>query len=224
LLGLRVCCRRHEPGWHVISVDALAEFLRSHAYFVVLVGTFVDATGTPFPGRLLLITAGGLAATGGVGPTPLIALATVGAVLGDHVWYVAGRLAGGRVVQLYCRLRFFGTTGCADRARTFVKRFGPAAVIVGRFVAGVRVLVTPLAAESGMPYLRYVACDAIGAALWCSLWVLLGFALGDQWAAWQDEHGKETIVALLGAGAVVALSGAFAYRLWERRRSRRLDA
>ncbi len=196
----------------MISVDTLWAFLVTHAYLVVFFGTLIDATGTPFPGRLLLITAGGLAATGSVSPVPLIALAITGAVLGDHVWYLAGRLSGGRLTRLYCRFVMFGAPGCADRARAYLARFGPAAVIVGRFVAGVRILVTPLAAESGMPYLRYVVFDVVGASLWCSLWVLVGFVLGDQWMNAQGD-GKETLLAVLGAGSLITVALAVAARL-----------
>jgi membrane protein DedA with SNARE-associated domain len=200
-----------------MSLESLWQFLSAHAYAVVLVGTFVDATGIPFPGRLLLVTAGGLAAAGDVSAALLIAVAMVGAMLGDHVWYAIGLLGSGRFVALYCRLLPYGGSGCAERAREYLKRFGPAAVIIGRFVAGVRILVTPLAAESGMPYARYVVCDVIGALLWCSLWILIGFAIGDRWLAWQGEHGKEAtglLVAMGGAAMLVTTLGSW---LWLRR-------
>ena len=95
----------------MISIDALLAILVDHAYLLVFLGTLIDATGTPFPGRLILITAGGLAATGNVSAVALIALAVAGAVLGDHAWYLAGRLAGGRVTRLYCRFVVFGLPG-----------------------------------------------------------------------------------------------------------------
>ena len=71
-------------------------------------------------------------------------------------------------------------------------------------MAGVRIVVTPLAAESGMPYLRYVAFDVLGAGLWCSLWVLVGFVLGDQWMRAQG-NGKELMLGVLGAGLLLTL-------------------
>ena len=202
----------------MISADALLAVLARHAYLVVFLGTFIDATGTPFPGRLMLIAAGGLAATGSTSAVALIALAIAGAVLGDHAWYMAGRLAGGRVTPLYCRLVMFGDPRCVDRARAYLTRFGPAAVLVGRFMGAVRIVVTPLAAESGIPYLRYAAFDVLGASLWCSLWVLVGFALGDQWMAAQG-NGKEVMLGVLGTGVILTIALTVGARLIGTRRA-----
>jgi membrane protein DedA with SNARE-associated domain len=208
----------------VIVLDSMWTFLVAHAYAVVFVGVLVDATGTPFPGRLLLITAGGIAATGGANVLLLICLAVVAALLGDHVWYLAGRLGGDRVVRLYCRVVLLGATPCVERAKAYFARFGPGVFIVGRFVAGVRIVVTPLAASSGMPYRRYVLYDAIGAAVWATVWILLGFLLGDQWIAWTKDGGAATISAVLTGASVLAVAGAVAYRLWQRQRAARRPA
>jgi membrane protein DedA with SNARE-associated domain len=186
-------------------VEPLLAFLVDHAYLVVFFGTLIDATGTPFPGRLLLITAGGLAATGSASLAPLVALATAGAVLGDHIWFIAGRLAGGRLIRFYCRYVLFGVPGCADRARRYLDRYGSAAVLVGRFMAGVRILVVPLAVERGMPYWRYAAFDVLGASLWCALWLVVGFALGDRWmAVW--GNGTQPLLAVVAAGGLITLA------------------
>ena len=166
----------------------------------------------------MLITAGGLAATGNLSVVALIALAIAGAVLGDHLWYLAGRLSGGRVTGMYCRFVMFGARGCEERARAYLARFGPAAIIVGRFMAGVRIVVTPLAAESGMPYLRYVVCDVLGATLWCSLWVLVGFGLGDQWMT-AEGNGKEVMLGVLGAGLILTVAMTIVARLIGTRRA-----
>jgi membrane protein DedA with SNARE-associated domain len=72
-----------------------------------------------------------------------------------------------------------------------------------------------------MPYRHYVVCAAIGAILWCSLWVLVGFVLGDQWMTVQGEHGKDTLIAVLGAGSVIALALAVAARFVGTRRADR---
>jgi membrane protein DedA with SNARE-associated domain len=81
------------------------DFLASYPYAVVFWSSLVEAAGVPFPSRVILIL------------TPaflnserdligLIVVATVGAVLGDHVPYLAGRLAKDRLqmrlVSLHC--------------------------------------------------------------------------------------------------------------------------
>ena len=205
----------------MISLDTLWSFLIAHAYVVVFFGTLIDATGTPFPGRLMLIAAGALAASDRADPVLVVALAAAAAVLGDHVWYLAGRRAGDRLLRFYCRFAMLDTPGCVERAQRYLRRFGPAAVIVGRFVAGVRIVVTPLAAQSGMPYAHYLACTAIGATLWCSLWVLVGFVLGDQWLTAAGDGDTNMLMALLGMGVGMIALVAVAARLMALRREGR---
>lgn len=100
------------------------DFLATHAYTVVFIGTAIDAAGGPFPRRLMLVAAGSLAASGGASLPTLLALATVAAALGDHAWFVAGRVGGRRVTRLYCRLVRFAVPDCAERAAAYVERFG----------------------------------------------------------------------------------------------------
>jgi membrane protein DedA with SNARE-associated domain len=196
--------------------EGLWAFLVDHAYVAVFVGTIVDAIGVPFPGRLLLITAGGLAALGSADPALLIVLASTAAVTGDHLWYLVGRRGGDCLLRFYCRLLMLEATSCADRARSYLVRFGPAAFIVGRFVAGVRILLTPLAASSGMPYLRYLLCDSIGATVWVSLWILLGYFLGSRWLAWAEKPDVRALGAVVTGGAVLTVALTVALR-WRHR-------
>jgi membrane protein DedA with SNARE-associated domain len=148
----------------------------------------------------------------------LIALASTAAVLGDHVWYVAGRLGGDRLLRFYCRVAMFGATSCVDKARAYFVRFGPAVFIIGRFVAGVRILITPLAASSGMPYLRYLIYDSSGAAVWATVWILVGYLIGDQWAAWTEKPGVAALGAIFSLGATLTVGLTLAFRWWQRQR------
>ena len=93
-------------------------------------------------------------------------------------------------------------------------------MLIGRFLAGVRILVIPLAVERGMPYRRYVALDVLGASVWCGLWILLGFVLGDRWMAVLGD-GRYTLLAVVGAGALIALAMAGVARFAGTSRARR---
>jgi membrane protein DedA with SNARE-associated domain len=156
------------------SLGPLWAFFTQHAHLMVFAVTAIDATGTPFPGRVLLIGAGALAAAGEVSVLAMIALAAVGAVVGDHAWYVAGRWHGQRVLAFFCRITA-RAEGCVDRANALLRRFGALAIVIGRFAAGLRIVVTAVAASSGMPYYQYLLAEVVGALVWASLFVLIGY-------------------------------------------------
>jgi membrane protein DedA with SNARE-associated domain len=175
----------------------IVEWLREHLYAVVFLGAVVDAVGIPFPGRLMLITAGSFSR---LGPAPdasvwlLILLATVGTVVGDHVWYWVGRFKGRRLFVLYCRLFRLSPSriGAADRT---LRRFGGLALILARLTAAFRIVAVPLAVSRGMSYRRFVMLDALGATLWVAGCVWLGRAAG----ALAAGNGMIQILAIVGA-------------------------
>src|SRR5437867_8621068 len=103
----------------------------------------IDSTGVPFPGRLLLVIAGARAASDGQAGLAVL-FAAAGALAGDHFLFLLGRLGGKRVHALYCRWAM--TSGrCRDRSRRYIERYGAAAIVLGRFVATVRLLTALLA-------------------------------------------------------------------------------
>jgi membrane protein DedA with SNARE-associated domain len=177
-------------------------WLHEHLYAVVFLGAVADAIGIPFPGRLMLITAGSFshpASEANASAGALIALAAIGTVAGDHVWYVVGRLKGRRLFELYARLFRLSDsrTKAADR---FLRRFGGQTLVLARFAATLRMVVVPLAVSRGMSYGRFVASDANGATLWVTGFVWLGRAVGAL------ASGSGPGITLVIIGSVVAAS------------------
>src|SRR5258706_6263791 len=77
----------------------------SLVYLGLFLAALIDATGFPFPGRVLLVTAGAAMATDWSQVALLTAAAALGAVLGDHLSEAAGRLgAGDPLTALHCKL------------------------------------------------------------------------------------------------------------------------
>jgi membrane protein DedA with SNARE-associated domain len=182
----------------------LHAWLQDHLYAVVLLGAVADAVGIPIPGRILLITAGsfsGAAATGGGSPLLVVALATVGTVGGDHLWYVLGRVRGRRLFDLYCRL-FRLSERKVRTADRLLARFGGVTLIVARLAATFRLVLVPLAVSRGMSYPRFLAFEFVGALLWSAGFVFLGWLAG----AAGGQSGVAVTVALVG-GLVVASVG-----------------
>lgn len=196
----------------------LLAWLGRHTYAVVFVSTLIDATAIPFPGRVVLAAAGAFAAAGNVNALALVALGSAGVLLTDHLWYFAGARGGDRLLRWYCRLSFT-PANCAPRASAWLTRFGPFVIVVGRFVALVRVLAWPLARRHGVGYLTFLALDVPAALAWTAVWIGLGWLLGARWADASDETRW-----LGGALVVVAAAAVVATRFWRRRRARRVAA
>lgn len=198
---------------------ALVEsWLREHLFAVVFLGAIVDAIGIPFPGRIMLITAGSMtdqARDHGIGTVLVIAVAVVGTVAGDHVWYLLGRLMGRRFLDRYGRrLRISGPRlASADR---FLRRFGGLALILGRLAATLRIVITPLAASRGMSYARFLAFDFAGAVLWAAGFVWLGRAAG----AIGGRGGLIGTLAVVTAVAASTIVMSFMVRRWLSGRAR----
>jgi membrane protein DedA with SNARE-associated domain len=196
-------------------VQALTAWLVEHTYAVVFVAMLVDATAIPFPGRIVLAAAGAFAAAGQASAAVVIALGTAGVVLVDHVWYFAGSLGGDRLLRLYCRLTF-SSPDCVERTTDWFRRFGSLVIVVGRFVAVVRVLAWPLAREHGVGYATFLAFELPSALVWTSIWVGLGWLLGERWSQASSE------ARWLGGGvASLVLLAVLLVRLVRRYRARR---
>jgi len=141
----------------------------------------------------------------------VIAFGAAGAVVTDHVWYFAGHLGGNRLLRLYCRLTF-SSPDCVRRTSDWFKRYGALTIVIGRFVAAVRVLAWPMARGHGVSYPLFLALDLAVALVWTSIWVGLGWFLGDRWSQASAE-ARWVGLALAGAGAL-ALVG---FQVWRRR-------
>ena len=64
------------------------------------------------------------------------------------------------------------------RAEGIVSRYGPAMVIVARFVVVLRQLNGLVAGTTEMPWPRFLAANVVGAALWVGLWTTLAYRFG----------------------------------------------
>jgi membrane protein DedA with SNARE-associated domain len=193
------------------SIEPLLRWLHVHLFAVVLLSSFVDATGIPFPGRAVLIAAG-IAASTADDVALLVSTAALGALLGDHVLYYAGKRGGPRLLTLYCRLSL-GSAQCVEETLRYFRRFGAPAVLLARFSTSIRLFAAILAGTGHIRYSRFVLLDIVGTLLYTGLWITLGFLVGDLVLA---HAGRYTPALFLIVP--VTLLAVLAIRLVRRRR------
>ena len=140
--------------------------------------------------------------------------ALAGAVIGDVVWYSAGRRYGGSVLSMLCRLSLSRDTCVSNTAALFARR-GAAVLLFARFVPGLSVVSAPLAAVSGVSLPRFLAYAETGAAVWLLSGLALGYAFAGQI---MDVLGILERFGVDLAGAAIAATAAYAAVRWVRRR------
>ena len=197
------------------ALRPLFDWLTDHTYLVVFLGTVIDATGLPFPGRLLLAAAGALAAAGHAHVLVVIAVGALGATLVDQAWYFTITRGSNWIIDTYCRWRG-RERGCGDDALDYLRHYGSISIVLGRFFTMVRLFVWPVAVSHGLGYGRFVVLDMVGASVWASIWVLLGWVVGEHWEWAAKSVGGWT--AGIGLVVLLALALPVALRLYRRAR------
>ena len=155
------------------------------------------------PGETALITAGVLAAAGHLAIVPVIALAAIGATVGDNIGYALGRRLGrrfllraGRLEELRARM--------LERAESFFARHGPKAVFLGRWITGLRVWAAWLAGAGRMEWRVFFAWNALGGIAWATTVGLAAYLAGEAVTTVAERAG-EVIAGLVVVAAVAAL-------------------
>lgn len=182
------------------------QFIHSYGYAAVLLAPMVESTGVPFPGETTLILASVYSADTGRLSLPLvIALAAVGAILGDNFGYGVGRWLGRGLLE-----RWGSRVGLDHRRVLLVDRFfarrGALAVFVARFLSVLRTFGAILAGAGRMRYRTYLVFNALGGMAWATAYGLLGFELGRAYSRLSGAIG--TAALALAAVVVIAFLGA----------------
>jgi membrane protein DedA with SNARE-associated domain len=196
-----------------MDLQPYLDFIAAHPYSVVFVSSLVEAAGVPFPSRVILLLAPAFLANDN-DLLRLIMVASVAAVLGDHVPYIAGRLAGMRLLGLYCRVTL-ASDDCIETTLRYFRRFGPAALLFSRFSHSVRLFASACAGCGHITYPRYLTFDVIGTVVYTSLVVLIGWLVGERAVEFLTTDRRRFVFLGIVVVAWVTLIG---YRLWRRRR------
>jgi len=179
----------------------------------------VESAGIPVPGETALIAASVLAASGRFNIVEVIAIAAAGAIVGDSTGYWIAR-KGGRKAIAKIPIARDTLPRLLPRGERFFERHGPKTVVIGRFVAGLRVTVAWLAGISHMPWGRFVVYNAIGGILWATTFGLVSYYFGSAVINAVETYG------LIAVGVIVVLGiiGFFGHRWFRRRMEQREPA
>jgi membrane protein DedA with SNARE-associated domain len=202
-----------------MDLQSHLDFLANHPFGVVFVSSLIEAAGIPFPSRVILILTPAFLTTG-ADLGLLILAGVVGAALGDHVPYLAGRWGGIRMLALYCKLTL-ASDHCVEKTLKYFMRFGAAALLASRFSTSVRLFASACAGCGHITYPRFLVFDTIGTVAYTTLWVLVGHFIGERAVEFFTTDRRRFLFLILVLVAAATLLG---YRLWRRLRYGRAQA
>ena len=138
------------------------------------------------PGDSLLFIAG-VAASGAANKLvgthlnfPVLLIATpIVAIVGSQVGHFVGAKFGRKLFDKP-NSRFFKRKYAVQAEFYFNKYGGAKAVVISRFIVGVRTFVNPLAGMLEMSARQFFLWSTIGNVLWVELMLVLGYELGDK--------------------------------------------
>jgi membrane-associated protein len=156
-------------------LESLTDFVSGSPLTYLVVGLLVagDAIVPLFPGESAVVAAAVLAADGELMVWLVLLAAFVGAFVGDLAMYGIGRWAGTRLVR-----RYASEGDRAERvrwARGLLERRGVALIVAAQFVPGGRNVIMFSAGTLHYPLRRFVAAEALGAALWAAFQTAIGY-------------------------------------------------
>jgi membrane protein DedA with SNARE-associated domain len=155
----------------------LVDFVKTHQVWAApIVFALCFAESLAFislliPAWAALVAIGTLIAAGGLNFWPIWVAGSIGAALGDWVSYWIGRKLEFRIYHMWPLSKHPKLIPMGEK---FVKEWGAAAVVLGRFSGPLRASVPLVAGVFGMNQWLFQAANIASAFLWAALLLTLG--------------------------------------------------
>src|SRR4051812_41109992 len=191
------------------------QFLVKHGLPLVFGAIFLEQMGLPLPAAPWLLAAGALSATGKFSLLSGLAVTVLACLIADAFWFYLGRYRGNQVLALLCRISL-EPDSCVRRTQNLFTKYGLRGVVVAKFLPGMSTIVPPLAAMSGVAAGRFFSADALGAVLYGSCFLAVGYFFSsqiEQIGAALSDVGGSALSLVLGLLALYV-----AYKFWQRQR------
>lgn len=174
----------------------------------IALGIFLENVFPPIPSEVILPLAGFTAAQGRYSIVEAVLWATFGSVTGALLLYGIGAALGIDRLKVIAHRMPLVDVADIDKADAWFTKHGPKAVFLGRFVPGIRSIISIPAGIDRMPVAKFLGYTTAGSLIWNSLFVWIGFQLGDRYhlvEQYMDPISKVVYVLIvLAALGVVA--------------------
>ncbi len=163
--------------------EYIGQFINNYGNIVYLILFLVIFCETglvflPFlPGDSLIFAAGTFAGIGQLSFWLLFFLIITAAIIGDTINYEIGKHFGRKLLN---NKKFtIVKQENLDKADALIAKYGSGAVFLARFMPIIRTIVPFVVGMGRLDYKKFIAFNALGAVVWVTLFLCLGFFFGN---------------------------------------------
>ena len=192
----------------------LIELIEQYGVSFVFLNVLIGQSGLPVPAVPTLIVAGALLAHANYSLLQVLAAAVTASLLADLGWFFAGARFGRPVLRTLCRISL-SADSCVRQTESIYSRWGPASLLVAKFIPGFSAVATAMAGLIGTRWRVFTLFDSLGALLWAGAAVALGAIFSDAVRDILD------VLETLGKAGLLVIAGGFATAILLKLRHRR---
>lgn len=191
------------PPWSIVAI--------------LIVIAYLENIIPPIPGDVLIVAGGYLMAEGQIRISPLYIGATLSSTLGFMTLYYLGRTWGSQIresekafwIRKILPLKYL------EKAQRYMKRYGLTVVLVNRFLAGTRSIISLSAGMTHYPAWRTLWASLISSAVWNAVLIGAGWVLS---SSWREFGGILKIYGQVVLGILMLLVlSVWLYRHWKKK-------
>src|SRR6056297_3146799 len=147
--------------------EQVIEYFTNYGYIFLFFGLIVE-------GEVVLLTATLVAYLLGYSMCWFLLVTVLCAVLGDHIWYILGKVLNGKFIEKYGKFIFLPPARY-DVLRKFLKNKGKKTFILSKFIYGMGNITVMASSVLGMSYKSFLRSDFIASFLWVGFNIILAF-------------------------------------------------
>ncbi|RVU85900.1 DedA family protein [Leucothrix sargassi] len=189
--------------------DLLLAFATDYGLYVVASVVFLAALGIPLPASVIVLTSGGLSATGDILLIELFVWTLTAYVLGDQSTYQIGKMVGPNILDKLSGHKRLAPV--VTKSERFYEKYGLLAILMSRtIISPCGPYVAYISGAWEMDRLRYTLTALAGAAIWTSVYIALGYTFAGNVPEISDLMASIMLVSLailftLGFGFKLAM-------------------
>ena len=196
---------------HFNSIQSVVDYFNAidaaHIYLLIFALMVVESSFITFPSEVVIPPAAMIAATPGssLSVAFIVLFGTLGALLGAYINYYLGWFLGRPIIHKLADTRF--AHACLidrakiEKAEAYFVNHGNSSTFVGRFIPGIRQLISIPAGIAKMHAGAFGLFTALGALTWNIILAAVGYLCGKNIEMFESIFHELTI-ALLAAGAL----------------------